>query len=66
MEAKAQAIARNIIRQLGDAKVGFCVILADFGNDPERHFTYISNGKREAMLALLKEAIEKIEKGNGI
>ncbi len=63
MEADAQAIGNLIAQTLHEkheGKVRFCLVLTNVGD--EGWFTYVSNVERTSMLALLKEAIEKVSK----
>lgn len=57
----APALHRALDELFGASKVGFALVLFDFGE--RGHMSYISNGHREGMVSLLKEWLAKLEAG---
>lgn len=42
-------------------KVGFVLLMAEFGNIEDGRVNYISNGNREDMIAMLREYLARLE-----
>ena len=55
--------AREIGKVIGKAvppKVGFCLVLFDFGEPHTGHMTYVSNGNRQDVLTMMRELQHKM------
>lgn len=57
---------RRIGKTLGDVcdaftpRIGFCLVLFEYGDEPDRWLTYLSNGDRGSMIAMLRELTERV------
>ncbi|MBR0883888.1 hypothetical protein ACVMGC_000968 [Bradyrhizobium barranii subsp. barranii] len=44
-----------------DRKIGFCLMMFEFGGEPGRRTNYISNANRADVVTLLKEQLARFE-----
>ena len=63
-EARAKQLAEQIQKSLPPG-IGFSLFLFTFGehDEPAQHLAYISSGKREDMIATVKEWLARMERG---
>lgn len=64
---KMNQLARRLDREFNgpakgkDRKIGFILLMAEFGKIEDGRVNYISNGEREDMIAMLREYLARIE-----
>jgi hypothetical protein len=61
MNDLARAIDRVLNEDVRMPKLGFILLVAEFGKIDDGRVNYISNGKREDMLAMLREYLARSE-----
>lgn len=44
-----------------DREIAFVLLIAPFGGEPGRRTNYVSNGRREDIIAMMREVIERFE-----
>jgi hypothetical protein len=60
MNAMARAIDETLNEDLGDRKIGFCLMMFNIGDGPGR-CNYIANVNRDDVVVLLKEQLAYFE-----
>lgn len=58
-----RALRDELEDQTTGPAMGFCLLVFDFGDAPEKFVAYCSNARREDMIKVLREHIAKLEGG---
>ena len=61
MNRVAQVLDANFNPTLGPKKIGFVLLIAEFGKIEGGRVNYLSNGERADMIAMMKEYIARAE-----